>query len=109
MGHYDECREGYCSICGQTLGNCIHTQETPKPELAPTTPSIKTGLKSLNQYNAEASRRIREMNTYPQLNGIGCPKCGSELMDTDSSILCSYPAQKRVMCSKCDYMGYRIA
>lgn len=26
MGHYDECRDGYCGICGQTNGNCEHTQ-----------------------------------------------------------------------------------
>lgn len=26
MGHYDECREGYCGICGQTNGNCEHTK-----------------------------------------------------------------------------------
>jgi hypothetical protein len=27
MGHYDECREGYCGKCGQTEGNCEHTRE----------------------------------------------------------------------------------
>jgi hypothetical protein len=26
MGHYDECREGYCGVCGQTEGNCVHTK-----------------------------------------------------------------------------------
>ena len=26
MGHYDECREGYCGKCGQTEGNCEHTK-----------------------------------------------------------------------------------
>jgi hypothetical protein len=27
MGHYDECREGYCGVCGQTRGNCQHTKD----------------------------------------------------------------------------------
>lgn len=25
MGHYDECREGYCGVCGQAEGYCSHT------------------------------------------------------------------------------------
>lgn len=32
MGHYDECREGYCGICGQTNGNCEHTKTNPIKE-----------------------------------------------------------------------------
>lgn len=30
MGHYDECREGYCGRCGQTIGNCEHTGKDSK-------------------------------------------------------------------------------
>ena len=30
MGHYDECREGYCPECGQTWGNCVHTNKDLK-------------------------------------------------------------------------------
>jgi hypothetical protein len=30
MGHYDECREGYCIECGQTIGNCEHTNKNIK-------------------------------------------------------------------------------
>lgn len=26
MGHYDNCREGNCSICGQAEGYCEHTE-----------------------------------------------------------------------------------
>jgi hypothetical protein len=28
MGHYDECRDDYCGICGQTQGNCDHTKSS---------------------------------------------------------------------------------
>jgi C4-type Zn-finger protein len=45
----------------------------------------------------------------PRPNGIACPKCGNELMDTNPMMtLTSYPAQKNVHCSKCEYKGYRI-
>lgn len=27
MGHYDECRDGNCSICGQADGYCEHTKK----------------------------------------------------------------------------------
>lgn len=27
MSHYDECREGYCGVCGQAEGHCEHTQK----------------------------------------------------------------------------------
>ena len=27
MGHYDNCREGNCVICGQALGYCEHTED----------------------------------------------------------------------------------
>jgi DNA-directed RNA polymerase subunit RPC12/RpoP len=46
----------------------------------------------------------------PKSNGIACPKCGNELMDTNPMMtLTSHPAQKNVHCPKCEYTGYRIA
>lgn len=27
MGHYDNCRDGNCPVCGQTEGYCEHTLE----------------------------------------------------------------------------------
>lgn len=47
----------------------------------------------------------------PVLNGLTCPKCQSELLDSQPrAILTSDPAQKRTKCSndKCDYQGYRF-
>jgi C4-type Zn-finger protein len=52
------------------------------------------------------------MNPKPIPNGIACPKCGEELLDTQPNVtLTSMPPQKNVGCSseKCDYTGYRIA
>jgi hypothetical protein len=52
------------------------------------------------------------MGQSPVPNGIACPKCGEELLDTQPNVtLASMPPKKNVGCSseKCDYIGYRIA
>ena len=68
-------------------------------------------LKDLNEHNAQASNMQWAMNdNSPVLNGIACPKCGEEMYDSSPmTTLTSMPAQKNVHCSKCDYVGYRIA
>lgn len=44
----------------------------------------------------------------PSLNGIACPVCGEELYDSNPMItLDSFPEQKNVHCSSCEYIGYR--
>ena len=44
----------------------------------------------------------------PKLNGIICPKCGSELYDSNPMmILTSFPPKKNTHCGKCDYKGRR--
>lgn len=69
-------------------------------------------LKPLNDHNGE--RMIYYYGSsklgQPKLNGIACPKCGEELIDSNPmETLTSYPPQKNVNCSKCEYVGYRIA
>ena len=68
-------------------------------------------LKDLNEHNAQASRIQWAMtDNNPILNGIACPKCGKEMYDSNPMVtLTTMPAQKNVHCSKCDYVGYRIA
>jgi ribosomal protein S27AE len=68
-------------------------------------------LKSLEEHNSNASNmQWAMMDNSPKPNGIACPKCGEELLDSHPNvILTSMPAQKNVHCSKCDYVGYRIA
>ena len=45
----------------------------------------------------------------PQLNGLHCPECGEELLDSKpNTILTMHPAQKEVECISCEYKGYRI-
>lgn len=65
-------------------------------------------LKSLEQHNKETLDYMYQLNKpYPRPNGLACPKCGCELMDTDGNVLASHPPQRNVNCSKCDYRGYR--
>jgi hypothetical protein len=72
--------------------------------------STNSGLVSLDEHNSNAwSTQTRWFSNEPIPNGIACPKCGNELMDTNPMMtLTSYPAQKDVHCPKCEYKGYRI-
>lgn len=40
-------------------------------------------------------------------NGISCPNCEEELMDSDNYILTSNPPSRNVKCSKCIFKSYR--
>ena len=63
-------------------------------------------LKTLEEHN----KGIQDYSIPKvEYNGIACPKCGEELYDSRNVILTSYPPQRNVACSKCDYTGYRLA
>ena len=65
-------------------------------------------LKSLEEYNQEA-REAHRISTDPRPNGIACPECGSELIDSAPGfVLTSNPPQKYVSCPKCEYQGYAV-
>ena len=72
---------------------------------------MKKKLKNLKEHNDEHRERQFKMNSNePVLNGIACPECGEELYDSKPMVtLTSMPSQKNVKCSKCDYVGYRVA
>lgn len=69
-------------------------------------------LKSLIEHNSMSTTfHLGMLNPKPIPNGIACPKCGEELLDTKpNETLASMPPQKNVGCSskKCDYIGYRV-
>lgn len=45
-----------------------------------------------------------------RLNGMKCPKCEKELVDTNPNrLLLSSPPKKEVLCQSCGYSGYRKA
>jgi DNA-directed RNA polymerase subunit RPC12/RpoP len=72
---------------------------------------MKKKLKSLDEHNSIAwSNQSSMFDNSPKPNGIACPNCGEELMDSHPMItLTSHPAQKNIHCPSCDYRGYRIA
>jgi hypothetical protein len=66
-----------------------------------------TDLTSLEEHNKKHG--VAYDYTSPRKNGIACPKCGCELMDTNPSrVLLSNPPQYQVHCSSCDYHGTRF-
>lgn len=69
-------------------------------------------MKTLEQWNRDralAHEALRK-SMEPHANGIACPKCGSELWDTNPMMtLTSNPPQKNVNCPTCGWNGYRLA
>ena len=74
-------------------------------------------LKTLEEHNQERrlAHRDIEIRGEPHPNGIACPECGKELLDTipsevlSSEVLSSNPLQKNVRCPACGWWGYRLA
>lgn len=65
-------------------------------------------LKSIDEHNA--ARRASLATPAKTGNGIACPKCKSELQDTNPGmILASSPPQKDVRCPACGFTGLRLA
>jgi DNA-directed RNA polymerase subunit RPC12/RpoP len=68
-------------------------------------------LKDLSKHNSEASAlQFGLNNNNPIKNGIACPNCGNELLDSSPMFtFTSNPSKKSIHCDKCEYFGYRIA
>jgi ribosomal protein S27E len=65
-------------------------------------------LKSLEQHNAlKAAMYFQQTDTVP--NGIECPGCAKELVDTDpGKALLSSPPKTPIGCPVCGFRGYRV-
>lgn len=79
----------------------------------PQKPRQQQPLQSLEEFNKKRREfydKIDASHNKPRTNGIACPKCGAELVDSNpSSTLMSNPPKKDIHCLSCDYSGYRIA
>ena len=65
-------------------------------------------LKTLEEHNRQYE--IGAMKVLVPGNGIACPTCGKELVDSNpNEVLLSYPAQMRVVCPACGWRGLRCA
>ena len=70
-------------------------------------------MKTLDEFNADRRKYyfdFQKAASEPRKNGIACPHCGKELLDSAPSVtLTSDPPQKNIHCENCDYRGFRIA
>lgn len=65
-------------------------------------------MESLEEHNEKVQEFHRDISK-PKQNGISCPVCGAELMDSNPCLtLLSYPPQFATECSECDYTGTRL-
>jgi len=67
-------------------------------------------LESLAEHNARMQKlQMWDSIVQSRPNGIACPECGKELLDTNPNFaLLTSPVQYRVHCSACDYVGTRF-
>jgi uncharacterized protein with PIN domain len=64
-------------------------------------------MQALDQHNQQTLAMF-QLNTQPHPNGIVCPECQHELMDSNPSVcLTSWPPQYKVHCPSCGYIGSR--
>jgi len=67
----------------------------------------KHPLIELDEYNKIASDHYGRY--APKYNGIKCPKCGDELIDSEPNMmLMSYPPRTRVECLGCKFKSTRV-
>lgn len=68
-------------------------------------------MKTLEEYNERKNERMEIHKLISERkNGIACPTCGEELIDTTPNVLLtSNPPQKNIECMNCGYIGYRLA
>lgn len=70
----------------------------------------KKKLVNLMDHNIIAWSQSAANLNQPIPNGIACPNCKEELLDSNPFVtLTSWPAQKNVHCPNCEYKGFRIA
>jgi DNA-directed RNA polymerase subunit RPC12/RpoP len=92
--------KGGSGICGCSIGSNM----IDNPNSVNITTGSNMGISGITTTGTYTYRGIK-----PQLNGVPCPKCGTEMMDTHPNIiLTSDPAQKNVHCPKCGHKGYRF-
>lgn len=96
----------YSIYIGTHTGTLLVCKEDGVPEKVIKS-VLKKSLISLDKFNEQKQAEYKKERN---LNGIACPKCGEELMDSDKSVLLTFPPRKRVNCpnSDCGFLGTRI-
>lgn len=89
----------------------LQMKEATSKEVGSQERRVMPPLRDLTEHNLDRAREWYGVNDpSPSPNGLACPKCGSELLDSNPmETLASLPPQKRVHCAECDFTGYRVA
>jgi hypothetical protein len=68
-------------------------------------------MESLDDFNVRRRQQLAVRDALgPRPNGVACPQCGKELLDSDPNMrFSSSPPKMNVHCASCDYTGYRVA
>ena len=71
----------------------------------------KKKLKTLEDHNREKENFGYDLYVNePIPNGIACPECGKEMMDSNPYMtLASIPPKKNINCPSCGHIDFRIA
>lgn len=92
-----------CTVCDTALAEGVETCPRCKP-----TEKTVPKLKSLEDHDRERYAR-HDFVTKERPNGIACPKCGAELIDTmPNCVLASLPPRLAISCLKCAWTGSRV-
>lgn len=68
-------------------------------------------MKTLNDHNSEKLKCYAKLddNEKPNTgvpNGIACPECGKQMLDT-KTMARSYPPKRKVFCPACNYRDWK--
>ena len=67
-------------------------------------------MKTLVEHEAGMIKAYEMLSSLPRRNGIACPMCSKELVDsTPKKLLLSDPPRLNVHCPACDWSGTRLA
>lgn len=67
-------------------------------------------LQSLEGFNEKNQSHTSLWISKAQPNGIACPRCGAELLDsTPNTILTTNPPKMAIHCDDCGYKDFRIS
>jgi uncharacterized protein with PIN domain len=85
----------------------MSTMTTTQPEPRPRRRGRKlVTLRDNDEKRLKHHERVRQ----PKPNGVACPECGEELVDTEPlEPLNSWPPKKRCHCQACGWQGRRVA
>jgi len=105
----DACNGDKSEACKITIQNIIEIFKNLEDNIDNLPSDLDKIFNKLELLLDEIIKSEKDKVNDKEFNGLSCPLCGGDLYDSNPDVLLySYPAQKNVSCSKCNYNGYRI-